>query len=169
MPRVKRAPLPVRLTFKQKAIANNLTRFDPFRDVARFDAFRGFDDFFPNFPSLGLSSEIGDEGRIRVDVSENDSAYAVRAELPGMKKEDVKVTIDGNRVSIRAERRQESEEKEGDTVLRRECYYGAQARSFALANEIDEASATASYEDGILTLHLPKKSKGAGATTLAIK
>lgn len=150
-------------------MANNLVRFDPFRDLARFDAFRGFDDLFRNFPNLGLTADTPEEARIRVDVSENDNAYSVRAELPGLKKEDVKVTIEGNRVSIRAERRTESEQKEGDTVLRRECYYGAQSRSFALANEIDEAAASASYEDGVLNLHLPKKNQGSGATTLAIK
>ncbi|HLR78315.1 MAG TPA: Hsp20/alpha crystallin family protein [Burkholderiaceae bacterium] len=150
-------------------MANDLTRFDPFRDLARFDAFRGFDDFFRNFPGLALSAESQDEGRIRLDVSENDNAYTVRAEMPGIKKDDVKVNIDGNRVSIRAESRSGSEQKEGDTVLRRECYYGAQSRSFALANDIDEGAATAKYEDGILFLHLPKKNKGTGPTTLTVE
>lgn len=149
-------------------MANNLTRFDPFGELARFDAFRGFEDLLKNFSGSSLSGDVQGEARIRLDVSETDNAYAVRAEMPGVKKDDVKITIDGNKVSIRAESRSEREQKEGETVLRRERFYGVQSRSFALANEIDDASATAKYEDGILILHLPKKTAGSGVKTLSI-
>lgn len=149
-------------------MANNLTRFDPFGDLARFDAFRGFEDLFKNFSALNTPTGGVAEARIRLDVSETDQAYAVRAEIPGVKKEDVKITIDGNKVSIRAESRSESEEKDGETVLRRERFYGAQSRSFALEHEIDDSTATAKYEDGILVLHLPKKASGSGVKTLSI-
>lgn len=150
-------------------MANNLTRFDPFGELTRFDTFRGFEDLFKNFTGLTVPTDNTSEARIRLDVSETDDAYAVRAEMPGVKKDDVKITIDGNKVAIRAESRSETEEKEGETVLRRERFYGVQSRSFVLANEIDDASATAKYEDGILTLHLPKKASGSGAKTLSIE
>lgn len=150
-------------------MAHNLTRFDPFGELARFDAFRGFEDLLKNFSGAGATGEGANEARIRLDVSETDNAYAVRAEMPGVKKDDVKITIDGNKVSIRAESRSESEQKEGETVLRRERFYGVQSRSFVLAHEIEDASATAKYEDGILVLHLPKKATGSGVKTLAIE
>lgn len=149
-------------------MANNLTRFDPFGELARFDTFRGFEDLLKNFS--GFNAPTGSsEARIRLDVTETDDAYAVRAEMPGVKKDDVKITIDGNKVAIRAESRSEAEQKEGETVLRSERFYGVQSRSFVLAHDIEDASATAKYEDGILTLHLPKKTSGAGVKTLAIE
>lgn len=150
-------------------MAHNLTRFDPFGELARFDTFRGFEDLLRNFTNIAPAADGSGEARIRLDVSETDDAYAVRAEVPGIKKDDVKVTIDGNKVAIRAESQSESEEKDGETVLRRERFYGVQSRSFVLANEIDESAATAKYEDGILILHLPKKAVGSGARTLAIE
>lgn len=150
-------------------MANHLTRFDPFGELTRFDAFRGFEDLFKNFASGQLSADSSGEARIRLDVSETEEAYAVRAEMPGIKKEDVKITIDGNKVSIRAESRSETEQKEGETVLRRERFYGVQSRSFALANEIDDSTATAKYEDGILILHLPKRTSGSGIKTLSVE
>jgi HSP20 family protein len=81
----------------------------------------------------------------------------VHAEIPGVKKEDIHVTIDGSQVSISAETRQEKEIKEGEKVLRSERYYGKVSRSFSLASEIDEAAAQAKYSDGVLELSLPKK------------
>lgn len=150
-------------------MANNLTRFDPFGDLTRFDAFRGFEDLFKNLSSLNSPTSGATEARIRLDVSETEDAYSVHAEMPGVKKEDVKITIDGNKVTIRAENRSESEEKQGETVLRRERFYGVQSRSFALANDIEDSAATAKYEDGILTLHLPKKASGSGVRTLSIE
>lgn len=93
---------------------------------------------------------------IRVDLNESDDKYQVVAEVPGVNKEDIKVDIDKNRVSIWAEVKKNTEEKEGDRVLRTERYYGSASRSFAFENEIDDANAKASYKDGVLTLDLPK-------------
>ncbi len=155
--------------FQENVMSRQLTRFDPFGELARFDAFRGFDDLLRNFSSLSSASDAVTEARIRLDVSETEDAYAVSAELPGINKEDVKVTIDGNKVTIRAESRSEKETREGETVLRRERYYGAQSRSFALAQDIDEANAKASYADGVLNLHLPKKSAENGVKTLTVE
>lgn len=94
---------------------------------------------------------------IRMDVSEKDNGYLVHAEIPGVKKEDIKVKIDGNEVSISAETKNEKEVKEGERMLRSERYYGKVSRSFTVANEIDEAAASAKYENGVLELALPKK------------
>ncbi len=95
---------------------------------------------------------------IKIDVVEQDGHFKVRADLPGVKKEDINVRIDGNLVQIDAETKGEKEFKEnGGKVLRSERYYGAVSRAFTLAQDVDEAKSTAKYEDGVLTLELPKK------------
>jgi HSP20 family protein len=94
---------------------------------------------------------------IRMDVSEAETRYVVHADIPGVKKEDIKIEIDGNEVSISAETKNEKSTKEGDRVLRSERYYGKVSRTFTLANEVDEAAASAKYENGVLELALPKK------------
>ena len=121
-------------------------RNDPFDDL-----FRGF---FVRPVEAGQSREAPEE---RVDVQESNNAYLVHAELPGVKKEDIHVDIDGAVVSISAERKQEKEVKDGDRVLRTERYFGKVSRSFQLALEIDESQAVAKYNDGVLELTLPKK------------
>ena len=121
-------------------------RNDPFDDL-----FRGF---FVRPVEAGQTREAPE---VRVDVQESDKAYLVHAELPGVKKEDIHVDIDGAVVSISAERKQEKEVKDGDRVLRTERYFGKVSRSFQLALEIDESQAVAKYNDGVLELTLPKK------------
>ncbi|ODT34895.1 MAG: heat-shock protein Hsp20 [Lautropia sp. SCN 70-15] len=122
-----------------------------------------YDPFAEVFPELfrGLMQPVrapgGDALEIKVEVKESNGDYTVQAEMPGVKKEDINVQIDGNRVAISAEVKRESEQKEGERVLRSERYYGAVARSFTLASEVDESKATASFEDGVLRLTLPKK------------
>lgn len=148
-------------------MANNLIRFNPFGDLARFDAFRDIDDMFKNF-RLGGALAADGAPRLNIDVTENEQAYVVKADVPGAKKEDVKVTIDGNTVSIRVETRRETEQKDGDTVLHSERYYGVQSRSFVLAQDIDDTKAEARYTDGVLALTLPKKASGSGAKVLQI-
>ena len=99
---------------------------------------------------------------MRVDVSELDNAYEVKADIPGVKKEDINVRIDGNVVQIDAEVKRESESKgNGGKVLRSERYYGNISRSFSLADDVDEAKAEAKYAEGVLTLKLPKKTTAA--------
>ena len=138
----------------------NITRFDPFNELTRFDPFRDLGDFFPGFTLRPVLRDIGVEPQIKLDVAEADKAYTVEAEIPGVKKEDIQVSIEGNQVSISAEVKQEKEEKEGKKVVRSERYYGKQYRSFSLAHPIDEAKAQAEYKDGVLQLTLPKKSNG---------
>lgn len=128
----------------------NVTRYDPF-DIG----FEPFDNLFRGFlHPVRLEQDIP---QIKMDVKEEENAYRVHAEVPGVKKEDIHVAVEGNTVSISAEVKKESEEKEGEKVLKRERYYGKVARSFALANDIDETNASAKYTEGILELVLPKK------------
>jgi len=91
------------------------------------------------------------------DVSENDGAYTVRAEIPGVKKEDINISIDGDQVAISAEVKNEKDVKEGERVLRSERYYGKVYRAFQLGQTVDENAASAKYADGVLELTLPKK------------
>jgi HSP20 family protein len=105
---------------------------------------------------------------IRLEVSETDDAFKVKAQVPGVKKDDIKVKIDHGMVSISAETKQHKEEKKDGKVIKSEFQYGAASRSFTLDNEVDADKAEAKYEDGVLFLTLPKK-QGTNATTLAVK
>ena len=142
-------------------MAGNLTRFDPINELMRFDPFRNMDDMFREFSIMPSLRGVEPEPRIRLDVEEADDAFMVKADLPGVKKEDIKIAVEGNRVSISAECRREKEEKTEGNVVRSERYYGQQHRSFTLPQEVDEAKASASYKDGVLSLSLPKKAGGA--------
>ena len=95
--------------------------------------------------------------QIRVDVTETGKEYAVHAEIPGVNKEDIQVSIEGNVVTLHTEIKQQDKQTEGEKVLRSERYYGAVSRSFQLPADIDEAAAKARYENGVLLLTLPKK------------
>jgi len=125
---------------------SNLTRYDPLDDL-----FRGF---FVRPVDFGSSAE---SPTIKVDVKEQEKSFLVHAEMPGIKKEDIHVNIEGPVVSITAERKQEKEVKEGERVLRTERYFGQVSRSFQLGQDIDDAKATAKFTDGVLELTLPKK------------
>lgn len=93
---------------------------------------------------------------IKTDIVENDNAYLVKAELPGVAKEDIKVKVEGNVLTISAEVKKESEQKEGDRLVHSERYFGSVSRSFRLESEIDQDKASAKYVDGVLNLELPK-------------
>lgn len=131
----------------------NVTRFDPFQLSTGFDP---LEDVFKGF-FRPMRMETAPEVQIKMDVKEEDNAYTVHAEIPGVKKEDIQVTIDGNQVFISAETKQERDVKEGSKTVHSERYYGKVARRFSLASEIDESGAEAKYADGILELKLPKK------------
>lgn len=132
----------------------NLTRLDPFEigPDPFDDLFRGF------FHPVRMGRE---PSGFKMDVKETDKAYTVHADLPGVKKEDIHVSIEGNTISISAETRSESEQKEGEKILKRERNYGKVYRSFSLGSDIDEAAANARYNDGVLALTLPKKAAAA--------
>lgn len=148
-------------------MANNLMRFDPFSDIARFEPFRNFEEFFKDFRIVPSLRTLETGTLIRMDLSETDQAYIIKAEMPGLKKDDIKVGIEGNQVSISVEARKEEEQKTGNMV-RSERYYGQQYRSIALPQEVDDTNAEAKYQDGILELTLPKK-PGTGSKQIAIQ
>lgn len=142
-------------------MATNLTRFVPFSELSRMDPFRGLEEVFtqalagPRLGAMGMTP--------RMDVTETDQAYVVKAEIPGIKKEDIKVNVDGNQVSISAQTQQESEQQ-GENMLVTERSWGQYYRSFTLPQAVDDTQAKAEYHDGILELSLPKKTGGTAKT-----
>jgi len=129
----------------------NITRFNPFDDA--------FDNLLHGVPVWlpHLDRREAAPAQFRIDVSENERQYQVLAEMPGLKKEEISITINGNEVSVSAELKQEKDAANGDTVLRAERYFGKMQRAFSLGHEVDQANATAKYTDGVLQLTLPKK------------
>ncbi len=118
-----------------------------------------FEDFFAPFTPFSSLSNLSQEGITspRVNLVERDDAFEVEAELPGVRKEDVKVSIDNRRVTIEGEAKRETEQKEGENVVYSEHSTRRYARSFTLPTDVDDATAQAKLENGILMLTLPKK------------
>ena len=128
----------------------NIARFDPFNDIVD-DLFRGF-----------LVRPVAhDTACLKVDVAEKNGAYQVTADLPGVKKEDIQVQIDGAQVTLSAEVKRENEVADAGRALHTERAYGKVSRSFSLPQELDEAKAEARFRDGVLELTLPKKAAAA--------
>lgn len=115
------------------------------------------DDAFRTFMRPYRWETAAETPQIKIDVSEADTAYTVKAEIPGVRKEDIHVEIEGPQVLITAEVKKDMEEKKEGRVLRSERSYGYTSRMFTLAFELDRAKAVAKYQDGVLTLTLPKK------------
>lgn len=138
---------------------NGITRFSPLsRELSRLGPLLDIDDMFNKFMMRPLFREGAEmEAQIKMDVKEADGKYLVNAEIPGVNKDDIHVTVDGNQVSISAEYKQEKDVKEGERVIRSERSYGMASRSFTLADEIDQDMIQAKYNNGILELTLPKK------------
>jgi len=144
----------------------NITRFNPLEDAFE-NLFRGVPVWMTNPQTLAPPPTRLRRDVIRMDVIENDKEYQVLAELPGVKKEEISITINGNEVAVSAEVKQEKDVENSETVLRAERYYGKVQRAFALGQEVDEATAQAKYNDGVLELTLPKKTMAA-AKRLAV-
>lgn len=133
-----------------------------------------FDDFFRDLsPAFYVRPLHGDPlpspSQIKIDVKENDDAYTVQAEVPGVPKDDIHVSLDGNVVTLRAEIKQEDSNRKDDKVLRSERYFGEVSRSFQLPVEIEASSASAKYDNGVLSLTLPKKRASGGVQKLKIE
>ena len=127
----------------------NITRYDPFNDFFG----KGFwlkPFAFPPETDLAM----------KIDVSEDDKGFTVKADIPGVKKEDIQVDIDDDQVSLRAQAKKEKEQKKDEKVVYSERAYGMVSRSFTLPADVDAKAARAEYKDGVLTLTLPKKSNG---------
>jgi HSP20 family protein len=142
----------------------SLTRYEPL--VGPLDNL--FNEFFRPAFVWDNRAAPADVARIRVDVRETGEAYTVDAEIPGVKKDDIRVEIDGNEVAIAAEVKRETEEKDGEKWLRAERFQGKFERRFALPQEIDDGKASARFADGVLSLTLPKK-QAAAARKVEIK
>lgn len=131
-----------------------------------------FDDLFKDMMSPGffIKPLHGDPlpQSIKVDVKESADAYTVQAELPGVTKDDIQVTVDGNVVTLRAEVRQQDSQTSDEKSLRSERYFGSVARSFQLPVDIDNSQAKAKFDNGVLSLTLPKKQGSSGGHQLAI-
>ena len=132
--------------------------YGPFADAGFEDLVRGF--FKPMRDTRVAAAPI------KVDVVDKAEAFVVRAEVPGVRKDDIQVTIEGDQLTIAAEIKRESEQKDGERVLRSERYAGSVYRSFVLPVEIDEAASTAKYENGVLELTLAKKPAAARKLTI---
>lgn len=131
-----------------------------------------FDDFFrdvaPGFYVKPLHGDpLPNPGQIKIDVKENGNNYTVSAEIPGVRKEDIHVTIEGGMVMVRADVKQEDAHQD-DKQLRNERYYGSVSRGIQLPQDVDQAQAKAKYDNGVLTLTLPKK-QGNGSQKLRIE
>ena len=135
---------------------SSLTRFNPFNELR--DPFS--EDFFKGFALRPMYRLMEGEPQMRLDLSEDEKNFFVKAEIPGVNKEDIKVSVEGNQVSLSAEVKKEKEEKQGAKVIRSERYYGSVARSFTLDESVDQSAASAKYENGVLQLTLPKRPNG---------
>ena len=133
----------------------NMTRFDPFNELVD-DLFKGF--LVRPFSFEGRADAgVGQLPRAKVDVAEKNGAYVVSAELPGVKKEDIHVAIDGAQVTLEAEVKREKEASKDERTLHSERVYGKVVRSLTLPQEVDESKAEAKFKEGVLELTLPKK------------
>jgi len=128
----------------------------------------GFDDVFKSMFRPVRFEMVAPTPSIKVEVVENDETFQVKAEIPGVRKEDIKVNVDGDTVSISAETRQQKDERKNGKVLASEFQYGAVSRSFSLGTAVDAGKTKARYENGILELTLPKK-PSAQNTSIAIQ
>lgn len=138
----------------------NLTHWNPFKPLTPFESrVPMFGDFFRDFGMRPRWQEI-DAPDMRIDVTENERSYAVKAEIPGVDKNDIDVSIDGNQVSISAEVKRETSKKDDEREICTERYYGQVYRLFSLPGDVDSSKADARYENGLLTLTLPKKENG---------
>lgn len=133
----------------------SLIPYDPFGEPGIDELFRGF------FRPIRVEGQHAPPS-IKMDITENDKSYIVHAELPGVSKDDIHVTIEGNQVTLGAEVKREKDVKDGERVLRSERYYGSTYRSLTLPTEVDEATSEAKYDKGVLELRLAKKPALAG-------
>ena len=130
----------------------NMTHYNPFEDF--------FKDFGKGFWIKPVAFPGETELSMKIDVNEDDKAFTIKADIPGVKKEDIQVDVDEDQISLRAEVKREKEEKKGEKVVYSERSYGMVSRSFTLPSSVDAKGAKAEYKDGVLNLTLPKKSNG---------
>src|SRR5882757_9851098 len=142
------------LLSEEIVMAYTLARRDPFGSL--FDEF--FTDFFArNGAPAARGTELPAAVRARLDVIDKNDKFEILVDLPGVKKDDIQVTIEGPRVAITAESKSQKEDKNGDRVLHAERFAASYARTFELPAEVTEDGAEASFDNGVLKLALPKR------------
>lgn len=132
------------------------TRRSPFNQLARLDPFVDFDDLFRGLIPRSMAQQYERTMEMRLDVNEDDQNYIVNVDMPGVRKEDIDVSVEGNQISIRAEVKRELQQGKGKEIYN-ERYSGQAYRAFTLPSEVDSTKAQATYDGGVLTLTLPKK------------
>ncbi len=142
----------------------SLVRWDPFRDLEEMG--ERLNRVFSGIPRTGRAA-AGEAGREAltvpdwapmVDITETDEEYLIKAEIPEVKREDVKVSVENGVLTMQGERKQEKEEK-GKKYHRVERYYGSFQRTFTVPDNVDETKVRAEFKEGILNVHLPKAEK----------
>ncbi|TPW12570.1 MAG: HSP20 family protein [Halothiobacillaceae bacterium] len=130
--------------------------------LIKWEPLREIEEMFDRYTkAMGWPSNRGQElittgdWSPRVDISETDNEFMIKAEIPEVKREDVKVSVDNGVLTIKGERKQETEEK-GKKLHRIERYYGSFVRSFTLPDNVDETRVKATFKDGMLNLQVPK-------------
>lgn len=142
------------------------TRWSPFRQLSRMDPFAELPDIFRDFGARAMPRDLERSLDMRLDVNEDDKTYFVKVDMPGVKKGDIDVSVDGNQVTISAEVKREAA-RDNEKEVYSERYSGKAFRSFTLPTEVDSAKCGATYDGGVLTLTLPKKN-GGGARHVAV-
>lgn len=133
------------------------TRWTPFTSLARFDPFIDIDDMLRGMARrTGYQRDVENALELRMDINEDDNRYLVKVDMPGVKKEDIDISIDGNQVTLQADLSRERTQESGREIYSERCS-GQACRSFTLPAQLDPTTASASYDGGVLTLILPKK------------
>ena len=144
---------------------NSLARWNPFREMDELQ--RRLESFFSVAPSRISNGVDSSRWEPLVDITEDDKEYVLKVELPDVKKEDVKLTVENGVLTVSGERKFEKEEK-GRKLHRIERVYGSFTRSFRVPQDSDEAKLSADFRDGLLTIHLVKSEK-AKPKTIEVK
>lgn len=142
----------------------NITRWEPFREIE--DMFRQYSPFFARPLARREAGDVMEWTPV-ADISETDKEFLIKAELPEVKKEDVKVTLQDGAITISGERKHEKKQK-GENEIRVESFYGTFSRTFALPDNIDAKGIRAESKDGVLRVHVPKL-EGAKSTAKQIE
>ena len=137
----------------------NLTRWNPFRSLQRFDPVTDIDDLFRSMSLRPLLRDFEASPEIRINVEEDEKAYLISAEIPGVRKDDIEISVEGNQVTIQAEVKRDETRKSAKEI-HSERFVGKSYRAFTLPQEIDSGKCEAKYDNGLLMLTLPKKSNG---------
>jgi HSP20 family protein len=143
------------------------SRWNPFHKLARVDPFVDFEELIRGFNAPSLARDYERAMEMRLDVTEDDKQYLVNVDMPGVRKENIDISVSDRQIGIRAEVKRDESRDKGKEIYS-ERYSGEAYRTFTLPTEVDSEKAEASYDGGVLTLKLPKKA-GNSSKHLSIK